>query len=87
MATFTITTLGKCSHYKTTKGKHDIIKHEGRNQTEKNIEVEKLELEKRYQEIIEKSKEKPPPQKKTAAQAESKQTMRKQQRKQKVKNN
>ena len=35
MATFTITTLGKSSHYKIMKGKHDIIKHEGRDQTEK----------------------------------------------------
>ena len=35
MATFTITTPEKSSHYKTTKGKHDIIKHEGRDQTGK----------------------------------------------------
>ena len=47
MATFTITTPGKSSRYKTIKGKHDIIKHEGRDQTGKNIEVEKLQLEKR----------------------------------------
>ena len=29
MATITITTPGKSSHYKTIKGKNDIIKHEG----------------------------------------------------------
>ena len=59
MATFTITTPGKSSHYKTIKGKHEIIKHEGRDQTEKNIEVENSELEKRYQEIIKKKKTPP----------------------------
>ena len=52
MATFTITTPGKSSHYKTIEGKHDIIKREGRDQTGKNVEVEKPELEKRYQEFI-----------------------------------
>ena len=46
MATFTITTPEKSSRYKTIKGKHDIIKHEGMDQPGKNIEVEKLELEK-----------------------------------------
>ena len=30
MATFTITTLGKSSHSRTIKGKHEIIKHEER---------------------------------------------------------
>ena len=71
MATFTITTLGKSCHYKTIKGKHDIIKHECPNR--KSIEVEKLEFEKRYPEIIDffLKKKKTPPQKKAAAQAES----------------
>ena len=47
MATFTITTLGKSGHYKTLKGKQDIIEHEGSDQTGKNIEVEKHELGKK----------------------------------------
>ena len=71
MATFTITTPGKSNHHKTLKGNHDIIKHDGRDQKGKNIEVEKRELEKRYQEIIEKKKKTPP--------------QKKQQRKQKAK--
>ena len=84
----TITTSGK-SHYKTFNGKHDIIKHEGRDQTEK-IEVEKPQLEKRYQEIIEKTKEKSRHKKSSSAirkrrcRSTSKK-MRMQQQKQKVK--
>ena len=70
MATFTVTTPGKSSHYRTIKGNHDIIKHEGRDQTGKNIEVENTELEKRYQEIIEQIKRKTAATKKAAAQAE-----------------
>ena len=35
MATFTITTPGKNSHYKTINGKHEKIKHEDRVQAEK----------------------------------------------------
>ena len=58
MATFTITTPGKSSHYKTIKGKRVKTKHEGRDQTGKNIEVEEAELEERYREVIEKNKEK-----------------------------
>ena len=53
MATLTITMPGKNNHYKNTEGKHDMIKHGRRDQAGKNIEVEKPELEKRYQEIIE----------------------------------
>ena len=48
MATFMITTPEKTSHCKTKKGKLDTTKDEGRDQTEKNIGVEKPELEKRY---------------------------------------
>ena len=70
MATFTITTSGKSSHYKTFKGKYEKIKDKGRDQTRKNIEVEKPELEKRCQEIIEKNR-KTAATKKAAAQAES----------------
>ena len=91
MATFTITTLGKSCHYKTIKGKHDIIKHECPNR--KSIEVEKLEFEKRYPEIIDFffKKKKTPPQKKQQRKQKvkmekHKQQMRtQQQRKQKVK--
>ena len=43
MATFTSTMPGKNNHYKNTKGKHDMIKHEKRDQTGNNIEVQKLE--------------------------------------------
>ena len=53
MATFTITMPGKNIHYKNTRRKHDMI------ESKKNIEVGKPELEKRYQEIIEKKR---PPQ-------------------------
>ena len=56
MATFMITTLEKSSHYKTITGQHEKITHEERDHTGKNIEVEKVEFEKRYQEIIEKIK-------------------------------
>ena len=70
MVTFTITSPGKSSHCKTIEGKHDMTKHEGRDQTGKNIEVEKPE--KRYQEIIEKIKKKNRRhKKKAAAQADS----------------
>ena len=58
MATFTITTLGKSSHYKTFEGKLETTKIGERDQIEGNIGVEKPELGKRYQEIIEKIKEK-----------------------------
>ena len=43
--------LGKSSH-KTVKGKHDFNKACKKRPNRKNIEVEKPELEKRYQEII-----------------------------------
>ena len=68
MATFMINTPKKSSHCKLKKRKLDT--NEGRDQTEKNIEVEMPELEKRYQEIIEKSK-KNRRHKKAAAQARS----------------
>ena len=48
-----------------------MIKHQRYDQTGKDIEVEKPELEKRYQEIIDNIIKKPPPQKKPAAKAES----------------
>ena len=70
MATFTITTLGKHIHYKNTRRKHDMIEYEERDQSKK-IEVGKLELEKRYQEIIEKIKEKTATMNNAAAQAEN----------------
>ena len=53
MATFTITTLGKSSRCKT-KEKFDTTRHEGRDQTDRNIGVENPELEKRYQAVNEK---------------------------------
>ena len=52
------------------KGQLDTTKDEGREQTDKNIGAENPELEKRYQEVIQKIKEKTPTQK-TAAQARS----------------
>ena len=67
MATSTITTLEKSSHYKTLKGKHNVTKHEGMDQTGKNIEVEKPELEKKDTKRSSNFfflKKKPPPQKK-----------------------
>ena len=70
MAIFTITTPGKSIHYKTLKGKHDFIKHKGRDQTGRNIEVEKPELGKKPRDHR-KIRRKPPPQKKAAAQEES----------------
>ena len=80
MATFMITAPEKSSHCKTKKkGKLDTTTHEGRNQTEKNIGVEKPELENIYQEVIEKLKKKPPTQKKQLR----KQKVRMQKRKQK----
>ena len=54
MATFTISTPNMRSHCKTKRGQHDTTKKEGREHTDKNIGVEKPELEKRYQEVIEK---------------------------------
>ena len=49
--------LERSSHCKTKKKeKLNTTKREGRDQTEKNIGVEKPEQEKRYQEIIEKFK-------------------------------
>ena len=45
MATFTIDVPGKNNHCKNTR-EHDMIKHEERDQAEKNIEVEKPEPEK-----------------------------------------
>ena len=56
MATFTITTPETSRHYKTMKGKHDTIKHEARDYTGKNIEVEELELEKNIKKSSNKSK-------------------------------
>ena len=47
MAIFAITMLGKNIQYKNTKKKHDTIEHQERDQAEKNIEVEKPELEKK----------------------------------------
>ena len=41
MATFTITMPGKHNHYKNTEGKHDMIKHEKRDQTGNNIGARK----------------------------------------------
>ena len=46
MATFTSTTPGKNSHYKTIKGKHEIMKHEKRDQTEKTSKLRSLSLKK-----------------------------------------
>ena len=42
MATFTITTPEKSGHCVTKKGKHDTIKHEGRDQTEKTSKLRSL---------------------------------------------
>ena len=51
---FMITTPKKDGHREIKNEKLDTTKHDRRDQTEKNIGVEKLELEKRYHEIIEK---------------------------------
>ena len=71
------------------KDKFDTTKHDRRDQTEKNIGVEKLELGKRYQEVIEKIKKKPPAKKKQQRKQKvkmlkHKQKMRVQKRKQKM---
>ena len=42
MVTFTITTPGKSSHCKTIEGKHDMIKHDGRDQAEKTSKLRNL---------------------------------------------
>ena len=54
MATFTINMLGKNINHKNTRRKHDMMEYEERHPAKNNIEVVKLELEKRYQQIIEK---------------------------------
>ena len=54
MATFTITMPGKNNHYKNTRGKHDMIKHQERDQAEETLKLGSLSSKKRYQEIIEK---------------------------------
>ena len=63
MAIFTISMPGKNSNHKDMKGKHDTVKRERSSQTAKSISIEMPELEKRYQEIVETIKKKPPPQK------------------------
>ena len=62
MATFMITTPKKDGHRKTKKDKARDNKHDRRDQTEKNTGAEKPGLEKRYQETIEKIKQKLKPQ-------------------------
>ena len=54
IATFTITMPGKNNHYKNTRGKHDMIKHQERDQAEETLKLGSLSSKKRYQEIIEK---------------------------------
>ena len=80
MATFMIITPEKSCHCKTEKRKLDTTKHERRDQTEK---VEKPELEKRYQEVIGKIKEK---NRRHKEKHQRKQKMRIQMRKQKIEN-
>ena len=58
MATFTITTLGKSSHYKTGKRKNEKIKHEGRDQAEKTSKLRSLSSKK---DTKRSSKKKTPP--------------------------
>ena len=52
MATFLINMLGKDTHAKKKKGKHETIGYNEHKQTEKNINIEMSELEERYQEIV-----------------------------------
>ena len=90
MAIFTITTPGQSSQNKIIKRKTRYHKAWREWPNRKNIEVEKLELEKRYQGIIEKIKEKAPPQKKHQRKQKAKMQKHKQkmsmlQQKQKVK--
>ena len=75
------------SHCKTKKkGKLGTTKHEGRDQTDRNIGVEKPELGKRYQEVIEKIKEKAGAANKEMSHLKEKTAeKKKQQRKQKAK--
>ena len=58
MATFTITMLGKNSHYKTMKGKYEKIKHQGRDQTGKMLKLRRLSSKKDTKRSSKKSKEK-----------------------------
>ena len=51
MATFLINMLGKDTHAKKKKEKHETIGYNEHKQTEKNINIEMPELEKRHQEI------------------------------------
>ena len=67
VATFTITMLGKNNHHKNTKGKHDMIKHERCDQTEKTSKLRSLSSKK---DTRRSSKQKAAT-KKAAAQAES----------------
>ena len=62
MATFLINMLGKDTHAKKKKEKHETIGYNEHKQTEKNINIEMSELEERYQEIVDTQK-KPPPEK------------------------
>ena len=52
MATFLINMLGKDTHAKKKKEKHETIGYNEHKQTEKNINIEMSELEERYQEIV-----------------------------------
>ena len=72
MATFTIAMPGKNNHYKNTKGKHDMIKHERCVQTGKTLKLRSLSSKKRYQDHrFFFKKKKTAATKKAAAQAES----------------
>ena len=72
MATFTITTPKKDGRSKVKNDKIETKKSDRRDKTEKDTGDEKPELEKRYQEIIEKSKEKAEAAEKESSQSKGK---------------
>ena len=75
MATFTITTSGTSSHYKTSKGKHDTIKQEGKEiKLEKTLKLRSLSSKKIPRDHRKNQKKKTAVTKQEAAQAESKNT-------------
>ena len=80
MATFTVTTPGKDDHCFDFKGKHDMIKHERSDQTEKILKLKSLSSKKDTKKSSKKKKNKPPPKKK----AQRKQKVKMQKHKQKM---
>ena len=58
MATFTITMPGKNNHYKNTRGKHDMIKHQERDQAEETLKLGSLSSKKDTKRSSKKKKKK-----------------------------